>query len=101
MNADGSGSAAVERNTVLGAGAAPDWSPDGRKLVFVKRLERSGATCGPVGRCKDEIYVINADGTGLRRLTRNAVIDGSPVWSPDGGRSLSCASATGGRRTSM
>jgi TolB protein len=54
--------------------------------VFVKRVERSGAQCGPVGRCKDEIYVMNADGTGLRRLTRNAVIDGSPVWSPNGGR---------------
>ena len=52
--------------------------------MFVKRVERSSAQCGPVGRCNDEIYVINADGTGRRRLTRNAVIDGSPVWSPDG-----------------
>jgi Tol biopolymer transport system component len=71
---------------VLGAGADPIWSPDGRKLVFVKRPERSGATCGPAGRCKDEIYVINADNTGLRRLTRNAVDDSNPVWSPDGAK---------------
>src|SRR5438093_10355678 len=31
-----------------------------------------------------EIYVMNADGTGLRRLTNNAASDGQPAWSPDG-----------------
>ena len=65
--------------------AVPEWSPDGQKFVFSKRLERSGAPCRPAGRCNDEIYVTNADGTGLQRLTRNAVPDGHPVWSPDGG----------------
>lgn len=84
INADGSGLRKVA-NT-----AAPSfdfaWSPDGRKLVFVKRPERSGATCGPAGGCKDEIYAINADGTDLRRLTRNTVDDSHPVWSPDGRR---------------
>ncbi len=38
------------------------------------------------GSCNDEIYVINADGSGLRRLTRNDVPDGGPTWSPDGQR---------------
>jgi Tol biopolymer transport system component len=33
-----------------------------------------------------EIYTSNADGTGLRRLTNNAVADLSPVWSPDGNK---------------
>jgi Tol biopolymer transport system component len=69
-----------------GAHAVPDWSPDGRKFVFAKRVERAGAQCRPAGRCNDEIYVINVDGTGLRRLTRNAVPEGHPVWSPDGQR---------------
>ena len=82
INADGSGL----RRLAHGSGAAPEWSPDGRKLVFGKRPQRGGATCGLAGRCNDEIYVINADGTGLRRLTRNAVIDEGPVWSPDGRR---------------
>jgi Tol biopolymer transport system component len=82
INADESGL----RKLARGSGAAPEWSPDGRKLVFVKRPQRSGAGCRPVGRCHEEIYVINADGTGLRRLTRNAVSDGDPVWSPDGRR---------------
>jgi Tol biopolymer transport system component len=45
----------------------PAWSPDGRRLAFR----------GSMG-----IWVVNADGTGLRRLTRRA--DGSPTWSADG-----------------
>jgi len=31
-----------------------------------------------------EIYVINADGSGLERLTTNSVPDEAPAWSPDG-----------------
>ena len=88
VNADGSGLRRLahgpwSRDDAL-IRAVPEWSPDGRKFVFAKRLERSGAPCRPAGRCNDEIYVINADGTGLQRLTRNAVPDGHPVWSPDG-----------------
>jgi Tol biopolymer transport system component len=33
-----------------------------------------------------EIYVMNADGSGQRRLTRNTVRDSNTVWSPDGRR---------------
>jgi TolB protein len=33
-----------------------------------------------------EIYVMNADGSGKRNLTRNPGLDGSPSWSPDGRR---------------
>jgi Tol biopolymer transport system component len=32
-----------------------------------------------------EIYVMNADGSGVTRLTNNPAEDHSPVWSPDGG----------------
>jgi Tol biopolymer transport system component len=32
----------------------------------------------------DEIYTMNADGSGRRRLTRNPATDGMPNWSPDG-----------------
>jgi Tol biopolymer transport system component len=31
-----------------------------------------------------EIYVMNANGTGVTRLTRNSATDGQPAWSPDG-----------------
>jgi TolB protein len=33
-----------------------------------------------------EIYVVNANGSGRRRLTRNYMRDESPAWSPDGTR---------------
>ncbi|HEU0225051.1 MAG TPA: hypothetical protein VFR29_06415 [Steroidobacteraceae bacterium] len=33
-----------------------------------------------------EIYSVNADGTGLARLTDNDSYDGEPAWSPDGQR---------------
>lgn len=33
-----------------------------------------------------EIYVVNVDGTGLRRLTNDAAQDVDPAWSPDGKR---------------
>ena len=46
---------------------------DGTKLVFSS--QRDG---------NPEIYVINADGTGLQRLTKNRAIDTKPSWSPDG-----------------
>ena len=33
-----------------------------------------------------EIYVMDADGSNLRNLTRNPALDWEPAWSPDGGR---------------
>jgi Tol biopolymer transport system component len=42
-----------------------------------------------------EIYVVNSDGTGLRRLTHSAANDGLPTWSPDG-ETLAFVSDEGG-----
>lgn len=52
----------------LARGAEPAWSPDGRKLVFVRA---------------HDLYVMEADGSHLRRLTRDGRST-SPAWSPDG-----------------
>jgi hypothetical protein len=61
----------------------PALSPDLTKILFVSR--RDGARNG---RANQEIYVMNADGTGVTRLTRNATFrhfdDSSPAWSPSG-----------------
>jgi tetratricopeptide (TPR) repeat protein len=42
-----------------------------------------------------EIYSMNADGSGLKRLTDNAANDGLPTWSPDG-ETLAFVSNQGG-----
>ena len=80
MNTDGSGQRRLARNAWL---AAPAWSPDGRKIAF-ERPRRDRNAEGYV--INSEIFVVNADGSGERRLTRNTVRDSNPVWSPDGRR---------------
>lgn len=52
-----------------------DLSPDGKTIVFSS--DRGGTF---------DIYVANADGSGLERLTDEPAGDFSPKWSPDGKR---------------
>jgi Tol biopolymer transport system component len=84
MNPDASGKRRLARHFWVSnlAFGYPVWSPDRRKLVFAAHLSRSTAPCASY--CGKEIFVINADGSGLRRLTRNTVADSEPTWSPDG-----------------
>ena len=84
MNPDGSGKRRLARHFwISNFGESPlAWSPDRRKLLFAAHVSRSAAPCASY--CGKEIFVINADGSGLRRLTRNAVADSDPAWSPDG-----------------
>ena len=81
----------------FGYDAEASCSPDGRKIVFTslrdaypveklssedrKRLETDSAYFG-------EIYIMNADGSGQRRLTFTPGYDGGPFFSPDGRRIL-------------
>ena len=65
-----------------GAVSAPIGSIPDRDLDSV-----SGRIAFVSGRDGDtEIYVMNADGSGLMQLTDNEFGDHSPAWSPDGGR---------------
>jgi len=77
LNADGTGAHAVTRPGHHSL--APDWSPDGRMLVFARWQDDAN----PFANSAD-IYVVDADGTGLRLLTQGPGDDGSPAWSPDG-----------------
>jgi Tol biopolymer transport system component len=53
----------------------PAWSPDGKRIVFVHTAARRGSS--------PDLYVMNADGTGLKRLTRTArTAEWSPAWQP-------------------
>jgi Tol biopolymer transport system component len=56
-------------------GGEPTWSPDGQRLAFSSSLSGDA-----------EVYVVNADGTGLTNITHTPGGDGSPTWSPDGSR---------------
>ena len=55
---------------------APDWSPDGSRIAFYRVLG---------GERGEDVYLIGADGRGLRRFTASRDAE-DPVWSPDGRR---------------
>jgi TolB protein len=86
VNADGSGHRTLTRLARGGGGASLAWSPDGRKLLLVVETI-SAPGCGYCWR----LWVLNADGSGLRDLTRTLTGGfgspaSDPVWSPDGRR---------------
>jgi TolB protein len=76
---DGTGLRAIAR------GHSPAWSPDGRRLAFVRESGRNA-----------DIYVADAAGRNVRRLTRASSQEYSPSWSPDG-RRIAFASNREGR----
>jgi Tol biopolymer transport system component len=77
MRPDGSDVHHVTRHYV----EYPAWSPDGTRIAFM--AQEPGAT----GNDPDyNIFVMDADGSNLHRLTTAPGEDGWPTWSPDGSR---------------
>ena len=62
------------------APASPAWSPDGRSIAFA--MQPAGATDPE----ESDIFVMAADGGGVRRLTETPGDDSHPHWSGDGSR---------------
>lgn len=62
----------------------PAWSPDGSKLAFTSNRDGNS-----------EIYVVNRDGSGMRRLTNHPMIDVTPTWSPTGNQIAFTSDRTG------
>jgi Tol biopolymer transport system component len=71
--APSSGGEPVRLTNAPRANAEPAWSPDGSMLAFASF--RNG---------RPDIYTINADGTGERRLTDDPATDYHPSWTGDG-----------------
>ena len=57
----------------------PQVSPDGRRIVFVRRKTDLEANKG-----RTDLWLVGVDGAGLRRLTSHQAADSNPRWSPDG-----------------
>ncbi len=78
MNADGSNQQRITGDDVSFA-YSPDWSPDGKQIVFAGVIPHPGTTW-------PTIYTMNADGSNLRELTDHTKTSINPKWSPDGTR---------------
>jgi dipeptidyl aminopeptidase/acylaminoacyl peptidase len=54
------------------------WSPDGSQVVY--------SASAPEDRSSERLWIVNADGTGARQITREpgTWFDIDPTWSPDG-----------------
>ena len=72
MNADTSGIHTLTAAPPQRDAASPSWSPDGKRIVFVRYA-------API-RGAAQIWTMNADGSGQTFITGGA----APSWSPDG-----------------
>ena len=86
MKADGSNLLRLTNNPAVDQHPGP--SPDGLRIAFSSdRDDPDWSTCGTSGKpnCKFDLYVMNIDGSDVRRLTYGTAQDSQPAWSPGGG----------------
>jgi TolB protein len=79
-----------------GDNESPAWSPDGTQIAFESNRERRlGSDLLPgsselpgasvvSGAANWDVYVMDADGTGIIPFTKSPASDRYPTWSPDG-----------------
>jgi TolB protein len=68
-----------------GTNSSPAWSPDGEQLAF---MSNQGGD--------PEIYLVDAGGTRLHRITFAAGVNTSPAWNPKTGKQIVFVSDRGG-----
>ncbi len=84
FTAPASGAEAPRRLTSGIRDIAPRWSPDGKRLAFVRTAEARANGSEPTTRTQPQIYLLEMDGGEARALTDLPRGAGNPTWSPDG-----------------
>jgi Tol biopolymer transport system component len=83
---DGSGLTRLTKGT--GANTSPSWALSGAKILFIStRVTPNG-----------NIYLMNADGTGVEQVSDDSLVKDSPVMTNDGGTIIATVTAAGGSR---
>lgn len=88
MNADGSGARALTTpvcrtscdDQVVSADRSPSWSPDGKRIAFVRRMNDA---------VRQDVFIMNADGSEITQITHSdpfVAFFSRPDWSPNGKR---------------
>jgi hypothetical protein len=81
MKADGSNVRRLTRSphepTDWRANSSPAWSPDGKRIAFVRLTVRDDSS-------STDLWEVGAKGTGLRRLTYTRAVEASPTYSSGG-----------------
>lgn len=81
MDVDGSNKVRLTENGATNW--APSWHPDGKRIIFSSNMDDWREELKTFGH-NFELYLMNADGTGLERITFNQVFDSFPMFSRDG-----------------
>lgn len=84
------------RRVLARTGREPVFSPDGLRIAFVRNRKNKIAGGSRHAAGMPELFVVNRDGSGLRRLTDVlGGLVGAPNWDPSGER-LTYSQTTGG-----